>query len=361
MKTQHINFKGAFATLCVLLAACHGKHETSEDIRPVRTQIVGSGQYGDALTYTGEIRARHESDLGFQVAGKMIARPAEVGAAVKAGTILAQLDPTDETVALDSAQSAANAASAEAARASGEEASYRHLLERGLTTRTQYIAQQTASKTAQSRLQQASSDLDLRRRQLNYTTLRSDHDGVITRVSADVGAVLAQGQAVVTLAQPSEMDVVFDAADSQVDAVRNAKTVSAALLSARDKPLTAVVREIAPSADSVTRTYRVKCTLPAQPPGWRLGLNVIVTLPRSQTVQGIRIPATALYEKDRRSAAWIVKDDQTIELRPIVVARYDTESVEVAGGLKSGERIVTAGVHKLLPGQKVRLLPEPGK
>ena len=361
MNTQHISFKGAFAALCVLLAACHGKHETGEEIRPVRTQVLDSGQYGDALTYTGEIRARHESDLGFQVAGKVIARPAEVGAAVKAGTILAQLDPTDEKVALDSAQSAVNAASAEAARASTEEASYRHLLERGLTTRTQYIAQQTASKTAQSRLQQASSALDLRRRQLNYTTLRADHEGVITRVSADVGAVLAQGQAVVTLAQPSELDVVFDAADNQVDAVRNAKTVSAALLSARDKPLTAVVREIAPSADPVTRTYRVKCTLPAQPPGWRLGLNTIVTLATGQTAQGIRIPATALYEKDRKSAAWIVKSDQTIELRPIVVARYDTESVEVSSGLQSGERIVTAGVHKLLPGQKVSLLPEPGK
>jgi membrane fusion protein, multidrug efflux system len=361
MNTQHISFKSAFAALCVLLAACPGKHETGEEIRPVRTQVVGSGQYGDALTYTGEIRARHESDLGFQVAGKVIARPAEVGAAVKAGTILAQLDPTDEKVALDSAQSAVNAASAETARASSEEASYRHLLERGLTTRTQYIAQQTASKTAQSRLQQASSDLDLRRRQLNYTTLRADRDGVITRVSTDVGAVLAQGQAVVTLAQPSELDVVFDAADSQVDAVRNAKTVLAALLSARNKPLTAVVREIAPSADPVTRTYRVKCTLPDQPPGWRLGLNAIVTLATGPAAQGIRIPATALYEKDRKSAAWIVKSDQTIELRPIVVARYDTESVEVSSGLKSGERIVTAGVHKLLPGQKVSLLAEPGK
>jgi RND family efflux transporter MFP subunit len=358
MKTQHINSKCAFAALFVLLAACHGKHETSEDIRPVRTQVVGSGQYSDALTYTGEIRARHESDLGFQVAGKVIARPAEVGAAVKAGTILAQLDPTDEKVALDSAQSAVNAAQAELARASSEEASYRHLLERGLTTRTQYIAQQTASKTAQSRLQEASSDLDLRRRQLNYTTLHADRDGVITKVSADVGAVLSQGQAVATLAQPSELDVVFDAADSQVDAVRNAKTVSAALLSARDKPLTAVVREIAPSADPVTRTYRVKCTLPAPPPGWRLGLNAVVTLPAGQAVQGIRIPATALYEKDRKSAVWIVKSDQTIELRPIVVARYDTESVEVSSGLKSGERIVTAGVHKLLAGQKVILLPD---
>src|ERR1700729_2360021 len=168
----------ALVVVVVLLAACHGKHEADPDIRPVRTMVVGTGQYADNLTYTGEIRARHESDLGFQVPGKLIARPAEVGAAVLAGTVLAQLDPSDEKVAVDSAQSVVAAAQAELARAASEEASYRHLLERGLTTRTAFIQQQTATKTATSRLQQATSDLDLRRRQLSYTTLRADGAGV---------------------------------------------------------------------------------------------------------------------------------------------------------------------------------------
>ncbi len=345
----------------VLLVACHSKHETSTDIRPVRTMVVGTGQHGDNLTYTGELRARHESDLGFRVAGKLIARPAEVGAYVSAGKVLAQLDPSDERVAVESAQSVVSAAQAELDRATSEEASYRNLLERGLTTRTIYIGQQTVTKTAQSRLQQATADLDLRRRQLSYTTLRADGAGVITRVSADVGVVLAQGQVVVTLAQPSELDVVFDVADTQVDTVRNAKTVAVALLSARDKPLVAGVREVSPSADPITRTYRVKCSLPSQPPGWRLGLNTIVTLEATHAAQAVRIPSTALYEKERRSAVWVVRDDQTIELRPIVVARYDTDTVELSSGLRGGERIVTAGVHKLLVGQKVRLLLDSGK
>jgi len=361
MKIKRIVRNSGLIALLALLAACHDKQETAADIRPVRTAVVGNGVYGDNITYTGEVRARHESDLGFQVAGKLIARPAEVGASVTAGTVLAQLDPTDEKVAVDSAQSAVSAAQAELARASSEEASYGHLLERGLTTRTAYIAQQTATKTAKSRLQQATSDLDLRRRQLSYTTLHAGRTGVITRALADVGAVLAQGQAVVTLAEPSELDVVFDVADTQVDAMRNAKTVTAALLSARDKPLVADVREVSPSADPITRTYRVKCTLPGQPPGWRLGLNAIVMLEAGHVAQGIRIPSTALYEKDRKSAVWVVKADQTTELRPIVVARYDTDSVEVSSGLRGGERIVTAGAHKLLVGQKVRLLSDTGK
>src|ERR1700720_2381580 len=127
MKTIRTVRNGGMIALMALLGACHGKQETSADIRPVRTAIVGNGIYGDNVTYTGEVRARHESDLGFQVAGKLIARPAEVGASVTAGTVLAQLDPTDEKVAVDSAQSAVSAAQGELARASSEEASYRHL------------------------------------------------------------------------------------------------------------------------------------------------------------------------------------------------------------------------------------------
>src|SRR3981189_1487293 len=128
MNTKRIVSNGGFITLTVLLAPCHAKHEAGADIRPVRTAVVGTGQYGDNVTYTGEIRARHESDLGFQVAGKLIARPAEVGAAVTASTVLAQLAPADERVAVDSAQSVVDAAQAELARATTEEASYRHLL-----------------------------------------------------------------------------------------------------------------------------------------------------------------------------------------------------------------------------------------
>src|ERR1700688_903378 len=145
MNTKRIVNKGGFLALIALLGARHGKQEASADIRPVRATVVVAGQYGDNVTYTGEIRARHESDLGFQVVGKVIARPAEVGAFVTAGTVLAQLDPADEKVAVDSAQSAVSAAQAELARATSEEASYRHLLERGLTTRTAYIEQQTAA------------------------------------------------------------------------------------------------------------------------------------------------------------------------------------------------------------------------
>ena len=361
MKYNMIAGHGALATLLALLTACGAKQEAPPDIRPVRSTVVNTGQLSDQVTYTGEIRSRYETDLGFRVSGKIISRPVDVGAQVVAGALLAQMDPNDQRLAVEAAQSAVVAARAELERAKSDEARYRDLLERGLTTRSTYVAQQTATKAAQSKLEQAESDLSLRRQQLAYTTLRADTAGVITRVYADAGAVVSAGQPVVTLAQPSVLEAVFDVAEAQVGAVRSATMVEVALLSARDKPFTGRVREVSPSADPATRTFRVKTTLLNPPPDLRLGLNTIVTLKTSQSASGIVIPASALFEKDRKPAVWIVKPDQTVELRPVAVARYETDAVVVSSGLQKGDRIVTAGTHKLLVGQKVRLLPEPAR
>jgi RND family efflux transporter MFP subunit len=349
----------ALAMLVALLTACGAKQEPPPDIRPIRSTIVNSSSLGDQVAYTGEIRSRYESDLGFRISGKIVSRPVDVGAQVVAGTLLAQVDPNDQRLAVEAAQSAVVAARAEFERAKSEEARYRDLLERGLATRSAYVAQQTATKSAQSKLEQAGSELSLRRQQLGYTAIRADKAGVITRVYAEAGAVVAAGQAVVTLAQPSEMEAVFDVAEAQVDSVRSAKSVEIALLSARIKPFFGKVREVSPSADPITRTYRVKTSLLIPPPGLRLGMNIIATLRSSQVASGIVIPATALFAKNRKPAVWVVKADQTVELRPITVSSYETDTVVVSSGLRNGERIVTAGTHKLLSGQKVRLLPEP--
>src|SRR5258705_2350122 len=132
MNTTLIVARSGFMAFIVLLVACHSKHETSTDIRPVRTMVVGTGLHGDNLTYTGEIRARHESDLGFRVAGKLIARPAEVGAYVSAGKVLAQLDPSDARVAVGTTHSVVRHPKAEMAHSPAKEGGYRNHLDRGV-------------------------------------------------------------------------------------------------------------------------------------------------------------------------------------------------------------------------------------
>jgi RND family efflux transporter MFP subunit len=350
-----IHARIAATALVSLIAACGREDEAVPDIRPVRTLTVSTDALRDKATYTGDIRSRYEADLGFRLAGKVIERPVDVGAPVKKGDVLARIDAGDQRLGVESARSGVAAARAQLEQAKSDEARLRDLLEKGLTSRSAYAAQQTAVKTAESQVRQAQADLNLREQQVSYTTLRADKAGVITKVYAEVGAVLGAGQPVVTLAQPSELEVVFDVAESQVALVKPGLSVQIALLSARNKPFAGKVREVSPSADPTTRTYRVRTAIPYPPAGLELGMTAVVMIETHQDEYGLAIPATALHEKDREPAVWVVGKDDTVELRPVTVARYDSDMVWLTGGLAGGDRIVTAGVHKLMPGQKVRV------
>lgn len=351
--------RGALTLLLVAAGACHRAPPPEPEIRPVRAITVMSGAAGEANAYTAEIRARYESDLSFQVGGKIISRAVDAGARVKRDAVLARLDDHDQQIAVQSARAAVVGADAELSRARTDEARYRDLLERGLTTQATFVAQQTAAKTANSHLEQASGQLQLSRQQLAYTTLHANADGVITRIYEEVGTVVAPGQKVMNLAQPSELEAVFDVSESRVEDVRGNPSVQITLQSVKSPMLAGRVREVSPSADPVTRTYQVRTTILSPPPELQLGMTATVTLPqRFGNAPLVSIPPTALFQKDNGAAVWVVKADNTLELRAVKVDRYEADKVLVTSGLNTGDRIVTAGVHKLAAGQKVRLLGE---
>jgi len=343
--------------ISVLLSACAKKTEAPLPPRPVRTLIVSDSTGGTSATYTAEIRSRYETDLSFQVGGKVISRSVDVGVTVKRGQMLAQLDPTDEATHVDATRAAVTAAQAELDRARTEEARYRDLLERGLTTRAAYLAQQTQVKTTQSRLDQANADLKLGLQRVGYASLRADQDGVITKVMIEVGAVIGAGQKAISLARPSELEAVFDVPDAYIDEVRHTTTATMSLLNDSSQQYAARIREISPSADPVTRTYQVKATLPKPPASLHLGMTVAMKLPLS-TSKALALPATALTQQGHEAAVWIVNSAHRLELRPVQVERYESDRVMIAGGLNAGERVVTAGVHRLAAQEEVRLLEE---
>lgn len=344
---------------CAVLAGCAKKEVPPAEPRPVRSILVAGGSQGEDTTYTGEIRSRYETDLSFQVGGKITNRAVDVGANVKKGDLLARIDPTDQSLGVDAARSAVAGARANLDRARSDEARFRDLLERGLTTRANFLAQQTAAKTAQSQLEQATADLRLNEQKLGYTTLRADQDGVVTRVMAEVGSVVSPGQRVMSVARPSELEAVFDVPDNRIDEIRGATDVQIALLSAPAALYPARVREVSPSADPVTRTYQVKTAIPNPPWNLRLGMTVAVTVPnKAGATSQVSLPATAMFQQGTKPAVWVVKSDKTLELRPVGVDRYESDRVIVRNGLQQGDRVVTAGVHRLAAGDKVRLLDD---
>ena len=349
---------GAAGTLILLsaLAACHKEEKAaSQAIRPVRTVDGRVAGRGEKVSLTGEIQPRYQADIGFRVNGKILERPVDVGTQVKIGDLLARLDPQQYRQDLEVAKSEIAVAEAEVTRSQAQEYRQRELLKNGHTTQVAYDQALKTFKTAQARLDAARARQVQASENLGYTELKADNDGVMTAIGADAGQVVSAGQMVVRLAQTGEREGVFNIAEGAFKTRPKDPTVTVHLVSNPEIETTGKVRYISPQADPATRTYTVRVSLPDAPPQMRLGANVVgtVTLDQGQTVS---IPGSALFQKDGKPAVWLVEKDKTVQLKPITVQRYQGDLVVVGDGLAQGDVVVTAGVQKLLPGEKVALM-----
>ncbi|TIU29483.1 MAG: efflux RND transporter periplasmic adaptor subunit, partial [Mesorhizobium sp.] len=178
----------------------------------------------------------------------------------------------------------------------------------------------------------------------------------VIATGAEAGEVVRAGQTIVTVAHDDGADAVFDVPASLMRQVSPDALIEIALTD--DPSIHAVghLREVAPQADPVTRSYRVKVGLTDWPKAMRLGATV-TGLARMEVAGGIELPATALTTADDRPAVWIVDvKTQQVSLRAVELQRQDSSSIVVSRGVEKGEIVVTAGVHALRPGQSVRLL-----
>ncbi|MFL5267284.1 MAG: efflux RND transporter periplasmic adaptor subunit [Stellaceae bacterium] len=349
---------GAAAVVFLLLfsAACHKEEKAAATIiRPVRTLTVVLQEGGERVSLTGEIQPRYQADIGFRVNGKILQRPVDVGTQVKNGDLLARLDPQQFRQDLEVAKSEVAVAEAEVARSQAQEYRQRELLKNGFTTQVAYDQALKTFKTAQAQLDATRARQVQASENLGYTDLKADNDGVITAVGADAGQVVSAGQMVVRLAQPGEREAVFNVAERAFKNRTKEPVVTVQLVSSPDIETTGKVRYVSPQADPTTRTYTVRVSLPDAPQQMRLGANVVgsVVLDESRSVT---LPGSALFQKDGKPAVWVVDKDGSVQLKPITVQRYQGDSVIVGDGLAQGDVVVTAGVQKLLPGQKVRVL-----
>ena len=264
---------GAVLGTVLAFAACGEAPTPHAEIRPVRTTVVEPGPIDDDRKAVGEIRPRQESDIGFQVGGKLISRAVDVGNSVKTGDLLARLDEQDFQNRLRSAQSDVASADAVLIEAQATEARQQDLLAKGVTTVANYDAAVKNRRSAAAQLEATKAALDLAQDQLAYTQLKADFDGIVTAVSAEPGQVVGAGQIVVKLARPDQVDAVFNVAEAAFrDRQAGEKpAVVVSLLSSPSITTDGVVREVSPVADPTTRTYQVKVTLENPPVAMRFG------------------------------------------------------------------------------------------
>lgn len=338
------------------LAACAKQDSRPEEIRPVRVERVASGKFDIQAGFAGEVRARYETRLGFRVGGKIISRSVEVGHEVKAGDVLAQLDPRDLQLGEEALKAQVISAQSELDLAKADLARYTDLYNKNFISKAELDRRQYAFKTASAKLEQAQSQLRQGANQSSYALLRADHAGVITAIEAEVGQVVGAGQTIVRIARPEQKEIVISVPENRVEEVRNAQEISVTLWAQPDVQFAGEVREIAPNTDSVTRTYTAKIAVPSATEIMRLGMTANVYLRSKLDKATMQLPLSAISEKNNQPSVWVVDENaMTVTLVPVQLGGYVQNRAIVLSGLKDGQLVVTAGVHLLNPGQKVRL------
>jgi RND family efflux transporter MFP subunit len=339
------------------LAGCSKPDQAAAPERAVRTQIVAIASSGGRQEFAAEVRARTESRLAFRVPGKLVQRRVNLGDAVKAGQLLAQLDPQDLKLAQDAAKANQVAAQANYDLNLADYKRARDLHEQGFVSSADLERRITALKAAQSALGQARVQTRVQNNQADYAVLQADVDGVVTGVEAEPGGVVAAGQTIVRVAQNGARDVVFAVTEDRVAQFRAAAAIDGALkvrLWGVDSTLyDAKLREVSASADPSTRTFQVKAEL--QSPVAKLGQTATVLLDLPKLSDVIKLPLSAVMEFQGKSAVWVLEPKtMTVNAQTIAVHSADGNEVVIADGLRAGQEVVTAGVHALTPGQKVK-------
>jgi len=310
--------------------------------------------------FSADVRARVESRLGFRVGGKLVQRPVEVGQRVAAGQLLALIDAQDYQLAAQAAQAQVSAAQSQRDLAAADFKRFEALTAQNFISGAELERREAVLKSSEAALNQAKAQAQAQGNQAGYARLTASHAGVITAIEAEVGQVVSAGQPIVRLAHDGPRDAVFAVSEQLALGLKIGQSMTATLLST-GQPLKGKIRELAASADPVTRTYAVKLALEASA-NLPLGatVNVYSASMGSSQAEVIKLPTSALRQEGAGSAVWVLDEaSMTVNLNPVQVATVDGNQVVISGGLKAGQKVVAAGVHVLTPGQKVTVYLDP--
>lgn len=327
-----------------------------QDIVLVRTQVVGDTGLKRQFIYSGDVRGRYESQLAFQVGGKLIKRNVELGSQVVAGEILMLIDPKDIQQTVNSSSAQVYSAESQLRLAENNLNRYRQLYEQGAVSRAQYDQFISAYDAAVAARRQASAQYSQGSNQLEYSVLRATAAGVVSAINAEAGQVVSAGQSVLTLVQDGEREVEISVPENRIEQIRTAKQIKISFWALPGITVDGKVREISPIADATTRTYKVRINLQDLPTQVKLGMTASVTLTgkNEENKQAVEIPLSAVYQTDGSPGVWVVKNN-IVSLQSVKVGDFGNSSIQVLSGVEPGATIVTAGVHKLRNGQQVRI------
>jgi RND family efflux transporter MFP subunit len=335
----------AAATILALAGCGRGEATTNASApRVVRTVQLDTSRRGTESTtlYTGVVRARTESNLGFRVGGKIAERLVNAGEAVKSGQPLLKLDPTDYQLALQAARAVQKQNSLEFERV-------RILVEKRAEARD---ALERAAAAAESSAAQAEQIAN----QAGYTTLYADADGIVMSSLAEPGQVVAAGQPVLVLAKDGLREAALDIPEGSLERIRGRKATAQRYLNP-ELSVPATFREISGVADPVARTYQARYVLEGEPAHFPLGATVTVRVSASgEGAPTMDVPVGSLIDRGDGAAVWVI-DPRTsaVQKRAVSIAKLGAETASISQGLQGGDVVVALGAQLLNSGEIVRV------
>jgi len=348
----------------LLFTGCSKKDTAGDAVRPVRAIQIDASQHQVLAEYSGNIQARIESRLAFQVNGKIQARKVDVGTKVKAGQLLMQLDPVDLQLAQRQAEASLNAAKSNLELAGFELKRFQELRKTNAISQSALDAKNTAFESARATVEQAQAAVRNQSNQTLYASLVSEVDGVVTAIRAEVGQVVAAGEPVVQVAKAGELEIAVGIPENNVEMISRSTQVKIHLWANPSETISGKLRELSPVADAATRTFAAKISLqdltPKQVQWVKLGMTASVQFAVTTSGSFVKIPLSALYQEKGVTSVWVVEQG-LVKLVPVQVGGVSGNDILLTAGLTAGQTVVTAGVHVLNPGQRVLVMPPESK
>jgi RND family efflux transporter MFP subunit len=342
------------ALLALALASC-GEPPAPEasPVRPVKLLTLGQGEAG-TLEYPGQVRAAQRADMAFEVAGRIVEFPVKEGTRVKAGQVLARLDPRDYEAELAKART-------NAAKGKADYDRYRSLYEKGVSPKAELERYQTFYDNTQATLRIAAKAVE-------DTVLRAPFDGVMAQKLVEDFANVQAKQPVLVLEDDSSLRI--DVAVPERDFARMRPAASLEERSARVRPRVIVsgvpgrefparISEFTTTADPVTRTY--KATFAFERPrdvNVLPGMTARVRIDTGGAEAGapLLVPVQAVAE-DSGGAPYVWTVDPAsmkVSKTTVEIGALTGSWIEIRKGLSPGQTLATSGVHQLREGMTVR-------
>ena len=337
--------------LAPVLTSCDSKPpEKVEAIRPIAALKVGESQKVSGRKFPGKAKATQEVNLAFDVGGKLIERPVDIGDTVKKGDVIARPNPRDFKAKVKSTK-------AEVKKAKLNYTRGKKLIKDGFISQREYDRLEAAVDVAEA-------GLDVAQKALSDSVLKAPFDGHIANLYVENYQAVLSKKVIARLLDTSQIEMVIQMPENLISKVSYMEDIQVTFDTFPDVTLAATIKEVSNEASQTTRTYPVTIIMPQREdvtilPGMAGSASGTLVMPGSdEDLEQLVVPIQAVFTPDteKQDHVWVIDEKSgSVQLRAVTTGHLTRSGIQVIDGLQTGEWVAIAGIHTLRAGQKVRI------